>query len=420
MRLGIIASTLLLHCAFFGQTSLRAQQEIISLGPGYTDEVYYDMQEGITSRSPIASWEIGFQVTGFASSIITNGGTGVTLYVVPDKGIEGFGEAIDTAGMVESWKPWYNSTSTWDQGAFNLNSDYETGLFGWGEYNMVTHQVSGSTLYVIVLPDGTAKQIAIDGLMSGTYNFSYADIDGSNQVSAELKKSDYAGKNFGYYSLTEGKALDPEPQAEQWDLVFGKYIALVGPDADIPYGVTGVRSNPEVLTAEVESTTPETVETPSLDVFTTDITNIGHDWKEYAGSWTLRDVAYFVQDTDDNIFRIVFTDFGGSGTGEITLSKKQMGVSSVQNAERTIGRFGIYPNILSAGERATILLSLDQPVSTARILVTDAAGRTVATETPEAKTGLQQIPLGIDLPSGWYSVSVDLDGVRQNRAIIVQ
>ncbi len=418
MRFRILSSSLLLLCLAASQ-QLHSQQETVSVGPGYADEVYYDMQDGITKRSALGNWDIGFQVVGFASSIITNGGTGTQLYVVPGKGAEDFGSAIDTAGITEG-QAWYNSATTWDQGAFNLDADYETGNFGWGQYNMVTHTVTGSTLYVIILQDGTAKQIVIDGLSSGTYSFSYADIDGSNQVNAELKKSDFAGKNFGYYSISEKKTLDIEPQAEEWDLVFGKYIAWVGPNNDLPYVVTGIRSNPEARTAEVESATPDSEPTPDLSNFTTDITTIGHDWKEYTGTWTLRDAAYFVEDLDGNIFRVVFSDFGGSGTGDITFNKQQMNVSSVNSQQSTVARFSIYPNIISTGDPLTILLSLEHTVSAARIVITDAAGRVVLSQEPNLKHGLQQIPLEQSLTAGWYNVTVDVNGARLNRSILVQ
>lgn len=415
----LLCSLLLLALIPTSRT-LAQETVVVSVGEGYAFETYYDLDDGISGSQPLDAWDIGFQMTGFSSAIITNGGTGIQLYPVPGADPETFGTAIDTNGMAGSWNGWYNSASTWNQGAFNLGSDFETGNFGWGEYNMVTHVVSGTTLYVIVLPDGSAKQIVIDGLSSGTYSFRYADLDGGNVTEASVSKSDFAGKQFGYYSIRDGKTVDQEPQIQNWDLVFGKYIAWVGPEANIPYVVTGVRSNPEVLTAAVTTENPLSEPAPQAGAFTTDITTIGHDWKEFTGAWSIRaDVAYFVQSRVGDIYRIVFTDFGGSSSGDITFQQQNLGVLSVRDNEQVVARFGIYPNTLRSGDRATVVLSAESKLADAEIAIVDAAGRTVQVLEVPDHTGLQQIPLETDLAPGWYSVALTLNGTLHHQSFIV-
>lgn len=424
MQTRVLLSILSLFLLLFTTSrSLQAQSETISVGPGYASEVYYDMEDGVVQTAPLNEWDIAFQIQGFASSIITNGGTGVRLYVAENNTVDDFGTAIDTTGMAETWTAWYNSAETWELGAFNLNSDYESGNFGWGAYNMVTHTVAGTTLYVIVLPDGTAKQIMVDGLTSGTYSFSYADLDGSNKVTASLAKSGFAGKNFGYYSIRDGKEVDHEPQGENWDLVFGKYIAWIsaGPGETVPYVVTGVRSNMGVTVAEVESVNPEMEPTPSETAFSDTITVIGHDWKSFNGSgYTVRDAVYFVKDQVGDIYRLHFTEFAGSANGNIAFTKQKMGVSSVEENGLRTASFGIYPNVVERGNSFNVVLSVDRPISGAHFRLFDAAGREVYSATPGTSVGLRQIPVNADLPSGAYTATLDVDGRRMSSKVIVR
>lgn len=421
----ILLSIFSLSC-LLTTASLHAQSvnEVVSVGPSYSSEAYYDMEDGLVKTAPLNEWDIAFQINGFSSAIATNGGTGVRLYLVPEKGVEDFGTAIDTTGLSASWTAWYNSATTWDMGAFNLGSDYETGNFGWGAYNMVTHTVSGTALYVIILPDGTAKQIMIDGLLSGTYSFSYANLDGTGKTTASIKKSDYAGKNFGYYSISQGTAVDHEPPAENWDLVFGKYITWIaaGPGGVVPYVVTGVRANTGVMVAEVETTTPATEPKPVVDEDYTDtITMIGHDWKTFAGGgYTMRNVVYFVKDQEGNIYRLYFTNFAGAETGNIGFTKENLSVSSVTDAEQTVAQFGIYPNIVEKGNSFNVVFSVERPIADAQLRLFDATGREVYSATPGTSVGLRQIPVNADLPSGAYTATLDVDGKRMSNRVIVR
>lgn len=421
MHTRILVSLLSLFLiATLNTSEVLAQSEVVSVGPGYGIEAFYDLEEGIAGTSSLDEWDIGFQIAGFTSSIITNGGAGIRLYVVPDKSAEDFGSTVDTNGMVATWKPWYNSASSWDQGAFNLDSDYQTGDFGWGAYNMVTHTVAGTTLYVIVLPDGTAKQIVIDGLSGGKYSFRYADTDGGNVVNETLTKNDYAGKNFGYYSIRNRAAVDREPHTENWDLVFGKYIAWVGANNETPYVVTGVRSNAGVTVAEVETSNPAGEPDPFEEQYSDNITEIGHDWKEFSGAWSLRNVVYFVRDAEGAIHRLYFTSFAGSSTGDIGFTKEKLGVSSVVENGRNVADFGIHPNVVERGERFDVVISLNNPVRNAHLTLFDAAGRAVYSRSTASEAGLRRIPVSIDQPAGSYIVSLDVDGVRVNQRLIVR
>ncbi len=414
-------STLLLAMTLAAPAALTAQQTV-STGAGYADEVYYDLETGTAVKSPLNSWDIGFQVTGFASSIITNGGNNVQLYAVPEKAAKDFGSAVDTAGLSAGWTPWYNSTGTWDMGAFTMDADPGNGDFGWGTYSMINHTVSGTTLYVIVLPNGTAKQIVISGLASGVYTFKYADLDGSNQMTATLDKKTAAGKNFLYYSIGNGTIVDREPQTEAWDLLFGKYIDFAGPNLDIPYGVTGVRSNAGVLVADVTTATPATEPAPAEEAYSDVINTIGYDWKSFSGgSYVIRpDQVFFVRTRESAIYRVIFTGFGGSATGNFDFTSQALGVSSVESEGAVAASLAIYPNVVDRDAQLSCVYTIERPAGAARLSVVDPAGRVVLERGLDASSGMHVEPVRIDAPAGLYMVVLNIDGKQTNRRLMLR
>ncbi|HIP31124.1 MAG TPA: hypothetical protein EYG86_00025, partial [Crocinitomicaceae bacterium] len=108
--------------------------------------------------------------------------------------------------------------------------------------------ITGDRIFIIKLADGTYQKLIIEMLQGGVYTFKYADLDGENEVSASLTKSDYDGKNFGYYSIQNNTVLDREPVSPEWDLLFTKYVVDLG--GGFLYGVSGVLANVNVQVAQ--------------------------------------------------------------------------------------------------------------------------------------------------------------------------
>jgi hypothetical protein len=420
---------LLLLAAVLGvqTTAMAANGETVVTGAQYADQVYYHMEDGSVKTVVNNNWDIAFQISGYSSAILTNGAAGVLLYDVPGSTGESWSDPVDTTGMAAGWNSWHNSVATWDQGAFNMDRDYNTGDFGWGEYNMLTHTVSGSRVFVIRLTDGSYKKIIIDGLIGGSYSFRYADLDGSNEMSGTLVKKEFTGKNFGYYSLSNGSSLDREPQSSEWHLSFNKYMDLVtSQNGPTPYAVTGIRLNTGVLAAKVISTTPETAPAPEASLFTSKITEIGWDWKTYdfaSNSYKINDTtAYFVMTPDDQVYRLIFTGFSGSGTGTYTFNTSLVTTTDIRETENGTDVFGVYPNTLSAGETMQIVISSKQALQPTSIGIYDMTGREMFTSNlPAVDSGFYQYPVSTSsLSSGMYLVVLHIDGRTVSQPVIVR
>lgn len=289
----------------------------VSQGANYTNDIYYSLANGIVAEVPRTNWDIAFSVDAMSSSILINDGAGVILKVYPTDAGWNWTDAIDTTGYDE-WDALYNSNESWEEAAFGQNATGHPN-YGWGEYNSTSHDVEGVAMYIIKLVNGDYKRIFVENksAMGQEYNFKYSDLDGTNEVS-ETIPFDGVTSNYIYYSLENEMVIaDREPDASTWDLLFTKYI-----DNSIQYNVTGVKQNIGVQVIEEDNVLDLSVETYLETEFSDDITTIGSDWKDFdMGTFQYvldADRIYFVKDQNDKVYKLVFTGFEGSSTGNMT------------------------------------------------------------------------------------------------------
>ena len=252
---------------------------------------------------------------------------------------------LDTSGM-SSWTSQINSDEYWSLGAFDQNADENEAFdLGWGIYSMITHYITGDSLHVLKWADGSAKKFQLIQLASGTYSFRFADIDGANEVQSSVVKSDFSGKNFAYYSITNDEVIDREPLSESWDLVFTKYVTELYPGMN--YGVTGALSNVGYSVAKAEGV-PVADADYTEETFEEAINTIGYDWKSFNMDTYLYDIeedlSYFVRkDATGEIWKINFTGFSGSSTGDIEFDTEvvsSLGIDGLSSSNT----FTLYPN----------------------------------------------------------------------------
>ncbi|MEN8201999.1 MAG: hypothetical protein ABFS28_05335, partial [Bacteroidota bacterium] len=296
----------------------QEQKEVLT-GDGYANDVYYSLENGTVTTVQRDNWDIGFITQVYSISILANNGSGVELYTYSNGTINDWA-SLDTSGML--WKPMYNSLETWDMGAFSAN---ETGHpdYGWGTYSSAI--ITGDSLYVIKTISGAYKKLAIveKAAMANTWEFKYANLDGTEEQTVTLEANDYPDPGFIHYSLDSMKFQEREPATEDWDLLFTKYY-----DYTIPYSVTGVLTNEdhivaqEVSGADLDQATHVEFEDTS---FVSHISIIGSDWKKF----DMGSMAYVLSDTtvffvkkyteaeDSLYYKIYFTGFSGSMGGGI-------------------------------------------------------------------------------------------------------
>ncbi len=233
---------------------------------------------------------------------------------------------IDTSGM-SSWKPLYNSMATWDDGAFNMN---QTGHpdYGWGVYNSITHGLSGDSIYLIQLQDGSFKQLAIEekNSMANIYTFRFADIAGTNQVIEQARCVDNTDKLFLYYSIQNQKFEDRDPSNSAWDMVLTGFV-----DTSINYPVTGFLLNDKTKVSVFNAADSNAAANSGIadtTIFKSDITEIGYKWKKFTGTAyiTFDTLVYFVKTSNADVYKLQMTYFqsGGSGKGRVGVRTQRL------------------------------------------------------------------------------------------------
>lgn len=383
-------------------TSVFSQTPVdVATGGNYANDVYYNFSNDILKTAARSSWDVAFKTNQMSVSVLANNGTGTMVYTWP-KGTIADWETVDTTGM--GWTPLYNSVADWEYGAFNANTVPGNAFdYGWGTYNMTSHNITGDSIFIVKLATGNFKKLAIiqKNAIQNLWSFRYADLDNKNDTTITLDGDDYKSKSFIHYSIANNIVIEQEP-SERWQLLFTRYF-----DYNIPYYVTGVLANSGVKIQQVGGVSQSDFEGYQTSMFNDTLSEIGSDWKSFSMTTfqyvVVPDVVYFVQDTagtDKSIWKLYFTGFSGSATGTYSFVKKNLGVTGINNvAERNLT---VYPNPASHEINVIHDFSGDTEIT-----VYNISGQPVFKTQNTENAGLNKNTLNIStLPAGIYSLHV--------------
>lgn len=378
--------TFFLTIILFSNINAQSFQQI-SCGPGYNQQSYVKIAEGSEKKVNNSAWDLMFTAFGFQDAgIFINESSGSSMgQNLPQTELyyantSDFNTTITLDSTITKTK-YLNSEASWNWGAFNeIRNPASPFDFGWGAYNPAMQRVEGNKVFVIKLRDGSFKKIKIETLTATNYNFKYANLDGTNEVTKSLSKmSDSFGKKFIFFSFSTNEAVDVLPTGG-FDMMYGRFTSLArDPNGTIEqqYNVTGVLTGPEVQVAVAKGVNPSTVSLNDYaDKFGSRIDLIGHDWKTLSGiSWVLpQDRAYFVKTADKRVWKIVFIDFEGAATGTAVFEKTDLGISSTKEIE------GLETSVSPNPVHDELILTLDKKGMNAKELnieIIDQMGRMV-------------------------------------------
>ena len=313
---------------------------------GRVSEVYYNFETATQVSLDRTLWDIGLTSDLMNSSIIINENAGVELYLYSAETADW--STVDTSGF--SFKNIYNSEETWSFGAFS-NQGTNHPDYGWGIYNMNTHDILGNRLFIVKTQTGDYLKVVIDKLDSdGVWFFRTAMLDGSNEKSYEYAKSkeESAAKNFALLNLSSGDFDYSNADTKAWDILFTKYVTTVaqGP-VSLDMAVSGVKINAGCEVAERAGEDVTSNDTSSLS-WGTSITEIGYDWKSFnRGTFQYEftaDLAYFVRTQSGAVWKIWFTGYEGGAVGKYVFNTEEIkaGVNSVEKHANL--NTNVYPN----------------------------------------------------------------------------
>ncbi|MCU0319874.1 MAG: T9SS type A sorting domain-containing protein [Flavobacteriales bacterium] len=399
--------------------SLFAQTEVtISTGPANAQQVWYSLQNGVQATADLAAWDLAFEINSFTSSILVNTAKGLSVYETP---VAIADWATLTSPNEAAWTAIHNSELSWYEGALTHgnNLDQPNGFnLGWGQYSFITHTVAGTKVYVIVDGEGNYRKLRINSLAANTYNFTFANLDGSNEVTSTLSKTNFSGKNFGYFNFATNSTADLEPAANSWDLLFTKYTSIIPAPAPTAYSVAGVLQNKNVDAVQVDGV-PVADAMWEGQVLDSAMNIIGYDWKtfnmttfsfEYA-----EDRTYFVSDRNGSVWKLVFIGYGGTATGTMTFTQELMSATSVD--EINARPLSVFPVPVTNG---VLHITADSDVRNATVEVLDASGRTlrINTITDLSAGALATVDMS-GIPAGMYLVRLQgLNTLRTARVVV--
>ena len=411
--------TLFLSAALTALSASAQTTVTVTTGAGNATQTFYSLANGIQASANLADWDLAFEINSFNSSILVNTAKGLKVYETT--------AAVDewelvNAPDVANWTPLQNSEIHWSQGALTNgnNLSQPDGLnVGWGNYNMITHTIVGTKIYAIEDLEGNFRKLRINSLATGAYSFTYAGLDGSGEQTSTLQKSNFIGKNFGYFNLSTGATADMEPAADDWDLLFTKYIAVIPAPEPTPYPVAGVLQNKRVMAMQVDGVPTAEATWNSADLDSA-INIIGSDWKTF-NMTTFQyeypaDRTYFVEDRDLNIWKLIFTGYGGTATGDMTFTQEL--VSSVGVDEEAFGQLAVFPNPATNGQ---VNIVLNSEVRNGQLTVVDRAGRSVKEQLVNGGGALTSVPVDLSgLQAGLYLARLESAGSVLTARIVVE
>jgi len=411
-------SILLIVTLIAGGIASAQITDTVSIGAGYANENYFTISTGNEVSVVRNNWDLAFASSGLGggtSTIRINGATGTELYKFSNS-ISGW-STVDTTGF--SWSnKLINSDTTWRTGAFDnfaLSSAFD---LGWGTYNATTHIVTGDKIFIIKLSDGSYKKMIVVKLQGGVFTIKYANVDGTNELTRTISKSNYTGKNFGYFSIQNDTAIDREPASATWDLLFTKYITLYG--GHTPYGVSGVVANHGVKVAQVNNVGDVNTVSAAGQNYSNIISTIGYDWKSYSFSlsgYVIEDsLVYFVEDIAGDVYKVIFTGFGGGSNGNFIFTRQQVGTAGIVENNATAKILNLFPNPATNFVNLTFIGGNEFT----QISVMDVSGKLVYNNQIRNQ-GLNQEKINVsNLNKGVYFVSVITEKGKNTKKLIIR
>ena len=324
--------------------SFSYSQDLVefTLGSGYEYDIFFSLNEGLSGYADRSNWDLAFTTDQDPenANIRINSGNDVTLFKVIDPSLS-WEEVSSQSDAVMQLR---NSNFDWSIGAFV--SDAVAGdNCGWGIYNPTEQTVIGNSIYIINYA-GQTKKIRINSLINGEFSITLADLNGSNEHTVSIPTSNSTDKNFIYYGILNDEIIDREPVSEDWDIVFTRYeedLYLDTPDEPFFYKVQGALTNTNNV-SQFDGNIFADVSVENL-VFSTNISTIGYDWKEYGSGFIIvPNRSYYIYTQDNqSLFRIIFQSYDGMSTGNMSFTYEQVfNVTSMDDLSSSTIK--IYPN----------------------------------------------------------------------------
>lgn len=354
--------------AFFSFCLIATAQTTVnlSLDPSYANEVYYKFSTNQSYDHTATDWEIAFlRNNNMNFAIRINDGIGLEVFEAANTPAD---YATVDVNNVANFTQLYNSDISWFEGAFNTGS----ASYGFGEYNPANHHVEGTVTFLLKYADGSFKKLFIEDYFGG-YTFKYATWDETTSTwsvdtTETVSNTSNPNNMFNYYNFTTATEVVAEPASTDWDLKFTKFTTdYAYSGGTMKYVVTGALQHPDLVVAE--NIEPNgNGDTSNLN-YSDEINTIGYDWKTLNASYTYDvepDLYFYVKYLDGTVYKLHFTNFGGSSSGDVEFTFEDVTSQLNTVAFDAENSFSIYPNP-SSDKQINVLVESEDANQTVEI-----------------------------------------------------
>lgn len=424
--MGLLAATGTLHAQW--------SVDSVMMGAGSANDVFYSLNTGTVKTENNKNWHLAFSMSPSDSGAIwanhNSGNSFVKVYNIHKTFAQWSSVSIaDTTGSPMC----YNYDKGWYQGALNDLPRPSVFSFGWGTYDLASHNVIGDSMF-IVKADTSYYKLFVHQLLAVPmqYAISLENLNGGGTLTDTISRGTvYTDRNFAYYNLATLADTNREPAKTSWDLVFNRYNTLATQGSvTIPYPVIGALSNKGVKVSKAAVVHVDTAFAHFGDYVwpwpatANEISGVGYNWKNPPAGpppagWTIPDsISYFIQDLSGNLWQLQFTGYSGSGSGTIYFRKRMVIPTSVNEIDAVINRYEFFPNPC----RNELHITLDSKED-ARATMTLSAmnGQTIVSKNVKLHMGLNALEMQTgNLSDGQYIITLNGKGIRLSEKITIK
>jgi hypothetical protein len=168
--------------------------------------------------------------------------------------------------------------------------------------------------------------------------------------------------------------------------------------------------------SEVRGAVVTAADSANYPLTKTDISTIGSDWKSFNMTTFTYDIAdslsFFVSSNEGGVYHLIFTDFSGSSTGDLSFTQSPANAVGTENIEAP--SIKMYPNPSSG----TTTIALESGHNGWELKLSDLSGKILLAE--RIPSGAEQWRLELDrLPVGSYQLLLVGDRERHQMRLIL-
>lgn len=265
----------------------------VKMEADYKFQLFFDLETNTMVKKNLKTdWDLGFETSTLGNKIVLNS---AKFMKAANTYSSNFGSINDTTG--------YEFKTDMPSGSLD-----STAIGNWAVNNVYIIERGFNELG---LHQGFCK-IEFLSVSATKFIVHFSNLDGTNDVTMNILKDDIY--NFTFLSLS-GNIVSIEPPKKEWDITFTQFTHFYHTD-QITYLVSGCLANRH--TVEIAQVFDKNFSKISLlDInnytFSSNINNIGFDWKEYSfstGNYTVfSDKNYIIKSTEGKYYKLHFIDF---------------------------------------------------------------------------------------------------------------